>query len=68
MVQTYGTNKNIKVMVWGAFWDLGRSNLYIMDRDFELVKHGYLARLYLEVLDAKVGPIFKELDPRYIFI
>ena len=31
MVQTYGTNKNMKVMVWGCFWDLGRSSLYIMD-------------------------------------
>ena len=39
-----------------------------MDRDFKSVKHGYLARSYLKVLDAKVGPIFKELDPRYIFI
>jgi hypothetical protein len=68
MVQTYGTNKNIKVMVWGAFWDLGRSNLYIMDRDFESAKHGYSARSYLEVLDAEVGPIFEELDPGYIFM
>ena len=33
MVQTYGTNKNVKTMVWAMFWDNGRSNLYIMDRD-----------------------------------
>ena len=48
-------------MVWAAFWDLGRSSLYIMDRDFESKKHGYSAESYLEVLDAQVGPIFEEL-------
>lgn len=50
MIQTYNTHKNMKVMVWGAFWDTGRSNLYIMDRDFESAKHGYSAESYLEVL------------------
>ena len=68
MVQTYGTNKNMKVMVWGAFWDTGRSNLYIMDRDFESAKHGYSANSYLEVLDAEVEPIFEDLDDGYQFM
>jgi len=54
MVQMYGINKNMKVMVWGCFWDLGWSNLYIMDRDFESKKYGYLANLYLEVLDGEL--------------
>ena len=61
MIQTYDAKKNMKVMVWAAFWDLGRSSLYIMDRDFESKKHGYSAESYLEVLDAQVGPIFEEL-------
>jgi len=68
MVQTYGTNKNMKVMIWGCFWDLGRSNCYIMDRDFESAKHGYSARSYLEVCDAEVAPIFEELDDGYLFM
>jgi hypothetical protein len=68
MVQTYGTNKNMKVMVWGAFWDTGRTNLYIMDRDFESKKHGYSANSYLEVLDAEVAPAFEELDDGYEFM
>jgi hypothetical protein len=68
MVQTYSTNKNMKVMVWGCFWDLGRSNLYIMDRDFESAKHGYSAESYLEVLEAEVGPIYSTLDKGYEFM
>jgi hypothetical protein len=67
-VQIYGTNKNMKVMIWGSFWDLGRSHCYIMDRDFESAKHGYSAKSYLEVLEAEVKPIFEELDAGYLFI
>ena len=68
MVQTYSTNKNMKTMVWGAFWDNGRSNLYIMDRDFESKKHRYSAESYLEVLEAEVALIFEDLEPGYEFI
>ncbi|PVH70232.1 hypothetical protein DL98DRAFT_504846 [Cadophora sp. DSE1049] len=68
MVQTYGTKMNMKVMVWGAFWDTGRTNLYIMDRDFESKKHGYSAESYLEVLDAEVKPTFRHLDGGYEFM
>jgi Transposase/DDE superfamily endonuclease len=68
MVQTYDTNKNMKIMVWGCFWDTGRSNCYIMDRDFESAKHGYSARSYLEVCEAEVAPIFQELDDGYLFM
>jgi hypothetical protein len=48
----------MKVIVWGAFGGTGRSNIYIIDRDFESKKHGYSAASYLEVLDAEVAPIF----------
>ena len=68
MVQTYNTKKNMKVMVWGALWDNGRSNLYIMDRDFESQKHGYSAQSYLEVLDGEVAGIFERMDPGYEFM
>ena len=68
MVQTYGTNKNMKVMVWGYFWDYRRSNLYIIDRDFESAKYGYSAESYLEVLEAEVAPIYSTLDKGYEFI
>jgi hypothetical protein len=62
MVQTYNCKKNMKVMVWACFWDLGRSLLYIMDRDFESKKHGYSANSYLEVLEDQVKPIYEGLN------
>jgi transposase len=68
MVQTYGTHKNMKVMVWGGFWDEGRTGLYIMDRDFESKKHGYSANSYLEVLDSELAPAWERLDPGYQFM
>ena len=53
-VKTYKKGRDISVMVWGCFWsgkEGGRSDLYIMDRDFESKKHGYSANSYLEVLE-----------------
>jgi len=54
-VSTYHKGKDIRVMVWACFWyedgAIRRSELYIMDRDFESKKHGYSARSYIEVLD-----------------
>ena len=68
MVQTYDIKKNMKVMVWGTFWDVRRSSYYIMDRDFESKKYRYSANSYLEVLNAEVEPIFAILDEGYAFI
>jgi hypothetical protein len=68
MIQTYNCHKNMKVMVWGCFWDIGRTGLYIMDRDFESKKHGYSANSYLEVLNAEVAPVYANLGPGYIFM
>ena len=60
MVTTYTKGKDISVMVWGCFWSkngiIGRSDLYVLDRDFESKKHGYSANSYIEVLDAQVAP------------
>ena len=55
LVTTYGKGKDISVMVWACFWGMdgviGRSDLYVLDRDFESKKHGYSARSYLDVLE-----------------
>jgi hypothetical protein len=56
-------------MVWGCFWDDGRTRAYLMDRDFEAKKNGYSANSYLEVLDAEVRPAYEANDdPGYIFM
>ena len=56
-------------MVWGCFWDHGRSDLYILDRDFESKKHGYSANSYIAVLNDQVGPYYNDHeDPGYIFM
>ena len=68
MVQTYDCKRNMKVMVWGCFWDDGRTGLYIMDRDFESAKHGYSAESYFEVLDAEVAPANAALPKGYQFM
>jgi hypothetical protein len=69
MIQTYKASRDISVMVWGCFWDHGRSDLYVLDRDFESKKYRYSANSYLEVLNAQVGSWYSELDDdRYVFI
>jgi transposase len=55
-------------MVWGCFWDDGRTNLYIMDRDFESKKHSYSAENYLEVLEGELEPTLRSILKGYYFI
>jgi hypothetical protein len=51
------------------FWDNGRSDLYVLDRDFESKKYRYSANSYIEVLDARLDPWYTELDDDgYIFM
>ena len=48
MVTTYKKGKDISVMVWAAIWwkdgKVHKSDLYILERDWESKKHGYSAR------------------------
>ena len=68
MVQVYDCKKNMKVMVWGCFWDDSRTILYITDRNFESKKYRYSAESYLEVLNAEVEPAYEELSLGYTFM
>ncbi len=47
------------IMIWEAFWDSERSNLYLLDRDFEFKKHDYLAVFYLQILKYNLTDIWK---------
>jgi hypothetical protein len=58
----------MKVIVWAAFWDTGRTSFYIIDRDFESKKHRYSAASYLEVLEAQVLGWYRILGRSYIFM
>jgi len=60
-VDTYRKGKDLRVMVWAMFWGYGeRSELYIMDRDFESKKHRYSATSYIEVLEAMLPSHYRE--------
>ena len=58
MVDTYSRGDDIKIMVWGAIWVGGRSDLFIINRDMASPKQGYSARSYLEVLDDQLPTIY----------
>ena len=69
LVTTYAKLKYISVIVQGCFWAkggiIGRSDLYVVDRDFKSKKHGYSARSYLDVLEDQIP---KCQEPGLIFM
>ncbi|RFU26796.1 hypothetical protein B7463_g9544, partial [Scytalidium lignicola] len=69
MVTTFKKGKDISVMVWAAIWwkdnKAYKSELYILERDFESKKYGYTANSYLEVLEDQLPKIW---EPGLIFM
>ncbi len=47
------------IMIWRAFWDSERSNLYLLDRDFEFKKHDYSAVFYIQILNHNLTSIWE---------
>ncbi len=47
------------IMIWEAFWGSERSNLYLLDRDFEFKKHDYSAVFYLQILKYNLTDIWE---------
>ncbi|RFU28321.1 hypothetical protein B7463_g7998, partial [Scytalidium lignicola] len=69
MVTTYSKSKDISVMVWAAIWwsngKVHKSELVILDRDFESKKFGYTANSYIKVIDDQLPKIW---EPGLIFM
>ena len=59
MIQTYTKGKDISIMVWGAFWGGGKSDLILMERDPEAKKGGYSANSYLRVIEDQLPTIWE---------
>jgi hypothetical protein len=61
-ITTYKKGKDLRIMVWAAFWGNGnRTPLYIMDHDFKSKKNGFSVNSYIEVLDAHVQYITDDM-------
>lgn len=65
MIQPVPKGKGVSVMVWAAFWEDGRSDLYKSARNFAFKKMGYSANSYLELLDDNLLGIWQ---PGLIFM
>lgn len=69
MVQTYKKGKDISVMVWAAIWwwngKVHKSDLVILERDWESKKHGYTAKSYIDVLEDQLHRIW---EPGMVFM
>ena len=65
MIQPYQKSTDITIMIWGAIWLDGRSDLVIMERDDESKRGGYTANSYLKVLEEEISKCF---EPDMIFI
>jgi hypothetical protein len=51
MIVTYKKGKDISIMIWGAIWIGGRSDVVIMERDPTAERNGYTSASYMEVLE-----------------
>ena len=61
MVETYKKGKGMSIIVSAAFWGDGqRSDLLILERDFESKKNGYSVNSYLALLEELVVPNYTD--------
>ena len=66
MIEQTPKGKGVSVMVWAAFSGAGgRSELIILDWDFESKKHGYSANSYIQVLEKAISTLW---EPGFLFM
>ena len=54
MIQPFKKGKDICVMIWGAIYGNGRSDIVFLERDPNLEKLGYTANSYLTILREQI--------------
>jgi DDE superfamily endonuclease len=59
MIQPYKKGQDISVIIWGAIYGEGRSDIVIMDRDPDSEKSGYTANSYIAVLNDQMPRIWE---------
>ena len=59
MIQAVPKGRDIKIMVWTAFWGGGQSDLYQLKQDFEIKKHRFSANSYLQILNDNLPGLYK---------
>jgi hypothetical protein len=64
MISSYKKGKDISVMIWGAIWIRGCSDITFMQRDLHS-KEGYSAASYVTVLDDQLPRCW---EPGMIFM
>jgi DDE superfamily endonuclease len=65
MIEPFSKGKDISVMIWGAIYGEGRSDVVIIDRDPDSVKSGYTANSYIAVLEDQIPRCY---EPGRIFM
>jgi hypothetical protein len=67
MIEQTPKGKGVSVMVWAACLSGagGRSELIVLDRDFELKKHDYSANSYIKVLQEATPTLW---EPDFFFM
>jgi hypothetical protein len=59
MIDTYKKGKDISIMIWGATYREGRSDIVLLERDPDSEKSGYIANSYLAVLCKQMPRIYE---------
>ena len=65
MIQPFKKGKDISIMIWGAIYGNGRSDIVLLERDPDSEKSEYTANSYLIVLREQIPQTY---EPGRIFM
>jgi transposase len=64
-VEPIKKGKGIRIMVWGAIWALNKSDLLLLERDYDSKKYGFTSDSYIKILEEIISSLW---DPGLIFM